>query len=79
MNAADTKTRILEAATTLFLDQGYGSTSLDQIAAAAGVTKPTVYSHFGSKQGLLEAMTTRYTDIRVDEFRDNLLSGGPPR
>lgn len=46
---------ILQAACTLFLDQGYAGTSMDAVAAAAGVSKLTVYSHFGDKDGLFHA------------------------
>lgn len=79
MPPPDTRTRILSAATELFLQQGYGSTNLDQVAEKAGVTKPTVYSHFGSKQGVLEAMTQCHTDTRIDEFKSNLVSSGYPK
>ncbi len=43
---------IREAATRLFLETGYGATSMDAIAHAAKVSKPTIYSHFGSKDAL---------------------------
>ncbi|MCE5976234.1 TetR/AcrR family transcriptional regulator [Pseudomonas sp. JR33AA] len=43
---------ILEAAKTLFLSLGYANTSMDAVAAAAGVSKLTVYSHFTDKQTL---------------------------
>ena len=43
---------ILEAATELFVEKGYEGTSMEAVAAAAGVSKLTVYSHFGNKQGL---------------------------
>lgn len=43
---------ILEAAVTLFLEKGYDSTSMDEIARHAGVSKQTVYSHFSGKQEL---------------------------
>lgn len=79
MPDSDTSERILTAATQLFLSQGYGSTNLDQVAKRAGVTKPTVYSHFGSKHGLLCAMTQRHTDTRVLEFKSNLVSAGDPQ
>ena len=45
--------RIIEAATALFIEQGFGATSIDQIAAAADVSSPTVYATFGSKAGVL--------------------------
>ncbi|AKC86265.1 TetR/AcrR family transcriptional regulator [Pseudoxanthomonas suwonensis] len=46
---------ILEAAKRLFIEQGYQGVSMDQIAAAAGVSKLTVYSHFGDKETLFSA------------------------
>lgn len=46
---------ILVAARALFLEQGYSGASMDGIAAAAGVSKLTVYSHFGDKEGLFNA------------------------
>ena len=44
---------ITEAATRLFLDQGFDGTSMDEIAAAAGVSKQTVYKQFTDKRQLL--------------------------
>ena len=41
--------QILDAATILFTEQGYSSTSMDLIAKNANVSKQTVYSHFGNK------------------------------
>ncbi len=46
---------ILEAAKALFSAHGFDGVSMDQIAQAAGVSKLTVYSHFGDKDGLLAA------------------------
>ena len=43
---------ILEAAKCMFLGHGFEGVSMDQIAAAAGVSKLTVYSHFGDKGAL---------------------------
>ena len=43
---------IIDAATRLFLDHGYVDTSTDQIAAAASVSKQTVYNQFGDKESL---------------------------
>ncbi|WP_311445762.1 TetR/AcrR family transcriptional regulator [Frankia nepalensis] len=44
----------MAAAADLFLDQGYGATTLDQVAARAGVAVQTVYFHFGNKATLLK-------------------------
>jgi AcrR family transcriptional regulator len=43
---------LLDAATDLFASQGYGATSVDQIALRAGSTKPTLYARFASKEDL---------------------------
>jgi AcrR family transcriptional regulator len=43
---------ILKAATELFTHRGFEATSVDDIATAAGVSKQTVYTHFGSKEDL---------------------------
>ena len=43
---------IVNAARKLFLEDGFGTTSMDAIANHAGVSKPTLYSHFQNKEGL---------------------------
>jgi TetR/AcrR family transcriptional regulator, mexJK operon transcriptional repressor len=48
--------RILAAARTLFLQRGYGETSMDAIARDAGVSKATLYSHFDSKAAMFAAL-----------------------
>jgi AcrR family transcriptional regulator len=48
--------RILEAATHLFLDQGYGSTSIEAVAARAGISKRTFYHRFDDKAALFAAV-----------------------
>ena len=47
--------QILDAATLLFTEQGYSSTSMDLIAKHANVSKQTVYSDFGNKAELFAA------------------------
>jgi AcrR family transcriptional regulator len=55
----DTRTRILDAATRVFAEQGYANASLEKVAAAAGMTKGAVYWHFASKQDLFLAIIER--------------------
>jgi TetR/AcrR family transcriptional repressor of mexJK operon len=57
---------ILDAATEAFLEHGYLGTSMDEIAAAAGVSKQTVYKHFSDKRSLFAEMVA----LAVDESRD---------
>lgn len=49
--------RILRAAERLFHEQGYARTTLDQVAAALGVSKPFVYYYFHNKQELFERLS----------------------
>jgi AcrR family transcriptional regulator len=49
-----TAVAIAESAARLFAQKGFSSTSIREIALAAGVTKPTIYYYFGSKQGLIQ-------------------------
>ena len=46
---------VLEAAKNLFVSRGFEGTSMDAVAAEAGVSKLTVYSHFGDKDTLFKA------------------------
>lgn len=48
----DTKVRILLAAARLFANRGYAGTSVREIVAMAGVTKPTLYYYFKNKDDL---------------------------
>ena len=47
---------ILNGAVTCFMDQGYAATSMDSVAAAASVSKATIYAHFSSKEDLFSAV-----------------------
>jgi len=50
--------RILTTALDLFAVKGYDATSVREICEAAGITKPTLYHFFGSKDGVLQALLT---------------------
>jgi AcrR family transcriptional regulator len=51
--------QLLEVAEGVFAQQGYQGTSIEDIARAAGVTRPVVYDHFGSKEGIYLACVRR--------------------
>jgi AcrR family transcriptional regulator len=60
MSAPDRRREIELAAGRVFAARGYAGARLDDIAAAAGVTKPVVYRHFGSKKTLYLALLDRH-------------------
>ena len=74
-----TRERILQAALVVFIEVGFERANLDKIASHAGVTKPTVYSHFGSKVGLLEAVAQHQTQQAITQFSPSLQSTGNVR
>ena len=56
MDRGNTKQEILEASLELFSVQGFEATSISQIAEAVGIRKASLYSHFESKQAILDAL-----------------------
>ena len=56
MDRNNTKQEILVASLELFSVQGFEATSISQIASAVGVRKASLYSHFDSKQAILDAI-----------------------
>jgi AcrR family transcriptional regulator len=71
--AGDVQARILDAAQQLFLEKGFRSTSIDEIAELAPASKPTIYAHFPGKEALFTAVVGR----TVDELAD--LKGFTPK
>jgi AcrR family transcriptional regulator len=69
---------ILQGAVRVFLRLGYAGTSMDRVAAEAGVAKQTIYSHFHDKEGLFKALMERITIRRFQTaFHGRTLQGEP--
>jgi AcrR family transcriptional regulator len=65
----ETQSRILDAAQTVFSEQGFEKTQLEEVAARAGYTRGAIYAHYSSKEDLFLALMehrvlTRFTTIR---------------
>jgi AcrR family transcriptional regulator len=75
---AERRELITEAAGRLFGELGYDGTRLDDIAAAAGVTKPVLYRHFDSKRDLYLALLRRHRDD-LPTFVGEMPRGSAPR
>lgn len=69
MEKGNTKQEILEAALELFSVQGFEATSVSQIADAVGIRKASLYSHYASKQAILDALVrdvlTQYAEHSI--------------
>lgn len=62
-----TRTRLLDAAAKLFAERGYQAASVDEVAAAAGVSKGAVYWNFANKEELFLALLEERLDRRIEE------------
>src|SRR6516162_8970157 len=73
-DAARNRAAVLHAAAGLFAEHGVADVSMDQVAAAAGVGKGTVFRRFGDKAGLAVALL----DAGERELQEAILHGPPP-
>lgn len=67
-NRLDRERRILDAALTVFARMGYSGATMDAVAAEAGLTKPTLYTYFSSKESLFSAMMLGKRDRMLNVF-----------
>lgn len=68
---------ILHGAKAVFLKSGFGGASMDQVAVAAGVSKMTVYRHFGSKEDLFAGVITESCQRIVADDLDETFAREP--
>lgn len=66
----ETRQRITEAGIRLFLEKGYDAATLDQIAAAAGISRRTFFYYFKSKDEILLSLQSGVSDMLVDALRE---------
>ena len=71
--------RLLGAALELFARKGFESASVRELAEAAEVTRPTLYYHFGSKEGLYLELVERLCATVEDSILHSLVPQGTPR
>ena len=70
------KERIMASAIRLFAEKGYDKTPVREIVASAGVTKPVLYYHFKSKEGLLRAILDWAASLQKVYVADVMEAGG---
>lgn len=77
MPRAEREQRLLDAGERAFAAAGYHAASVEEIAAAAGVTAPMIYAYFGSKEGLLVAGMQRAYERCVERVVEAAEADGP--
>lgn len=77
--ASQTRERMLTAARELFADKGFEHTTIDDVAARAGISASSVYARFKSKQGLLSGlMQETYYGPEYQALLERMAAGPPP-
>jgi AcrR family transcriptional regulator len=66
MSGTERRAQLLGVARRLFAERGFDATSIEEIAAKAGVSKPVVYEHFGGKEGLYAVVVDREVAALLD-------------
>src|SRR5215831_5789973 len=77
--AARRRTQLLHVALGVFAERGFHVTSMNDIAEAAGVTKPVLYQHFGSKRELYLELLEDVGRRLLDEITKATVSADGPR
>ncbi len=67
---------ILDAASEVFLSEGFAGASMEAIAAAAAVSKPTIYNHFADKQQLFEQVVGDLVAMITQPFYEQIVNLG---
>jgi AcrR family transcriptional regulator len=76
---ARTRAAILEAASGLFLQQGFDETSIQQIAERADTGVGTLYGYFASKEVILQAVLGLHVEQAIEQYRAAVDSATPPK
>ena len=78
MTGKERREQLLDVGRGLFAERGFDGTSVEEVAARAGVSKPVVYEHFGGKEGLYAVVVDREVQRLLDTFT-NALTGDNPK
>ena len=78
MTGKERREQLLDIGRRLFAERGFEGTSIEEIAAQAGVSKPVVYEHFGGKEGLYAVVVDREVE-RLLTMATTLLGGDHTR
>ncbi|MEV8568186.1 TetR/AcrR family transcriptional regulator [Streptomyces sp. NPDC051322] len=77
MTGKERREQLLDIGRVLFAEKGFEGTSVEEIAAKAGVSKPVVYEHFGGKEGLYAVVVDHEMRRLLDMVTGSLTAGHP--
>jgi TetR/AcrR family transcriptional regulator, cholesterol catabolism regulator len=75
---SERRDEILALASRMFADRGYASTTVREIADAAGILSGSLYHHFASKEAMLDEIMHGFLDHIVEQYRATVAAGGDP-
>ncbi len=75
---SERREEILALAAKIFADKGYASTTVREIADAAGILSGSLYHHFASKEAMLDDIMHGFLDQIVAQYRSTVAAGGDP-
>lgn len=79
MTGPQRRQQLIEVGRRLFAEKGFEGTTVEEIAASAGVSKPVLYEHFGGKEGLYAVVVDREIQALLGQMTEALQPGGHAR
>jgi AcrR family transcriptional regulator len=79
MTGKQRREQLLDVGRALFAERGFDGASIEEIASRAGVSKPVVYEHFRSKEGLYAVVVDREMEHLLDSITSALTAPAHPR
>ncbi len=79
MTGQERRAQLLTVARSVFAEQGFAATSIEDIAERAGVTRPVVYEHFGGKEGIYAVVVDREVTRLSELLSAPLIAAGGSR
>jgi AcrR family transcriptional regulator len=78
MSTAERRHQIIDSAAALFDERGYASTSMEDVALAVSVAKPTLYHYFRSKEEILRSIHEEFIQLLIDKYLKRVSAGQEP-
>ena len=77
MSSAERRSQLIEVSRAIFAEKGVEGATVEEIAAAAKVSKPVIYEHFGGKEGLYAVVVDREMAALLNLITSSLTTGRP--